>query len=111
MSAALIYSPVRRDDDLAAYRANDTPEEQQEARLASLAHDIVYLRARAIRENGPRVSVTIAVPWYDFGPHGLERLNRYLSELGQRVQATEQVLDTGRYVHIAPIKRRMAATA
>jgi hypothetical protein len=107
MTQNVIETPVRRDDDLAAYRANDTPEEQQEARIASLAHDIVYLRDRAKREQGPRVVVTIATPWYDLG---VERLQVYLRELGINATITEQRLESGRYLQVAPVSRQRGAT-
>lgn len=90
-------------DDLAAYQERYTPEERDELRLASLAHDIVFLRELARREHGSRASVTIAIPWND---PGVERLAQYLTELGERVRVTEQILDTGRYLHIAPIRRQ-----
>jgi len=67
MSYEMIYKPAKRDDDLAAYRREETAEETAEARIASLAHDIVYLRDRARRAQGGRVIVTIAIPWYDLG--------------------------------------------
>jgi hypothetical protein len=90
-------------DDLAKYQERYTSDEQDELRLASLAHDIVFLRERVRRENGPRAIVLIAVPWYDLE---IERLARYLTELGQRVQITEQELDTGRYLQIVPLRRQ-----
>lgn len=103
MSAEFVHSQVYKDDDLAKYEDRYTPEEREELRAASLAHDIVFLREHARRENGPRAIVTIAVPWCDLG---VERLARYLTELGERVRVTEQTLDTGRYLHIAPIRRQ-----
>jgi hypothetical protein len=103
MREKLIHTPVRRNDDLAAYRANDTPEEQHEAVIASLAHDVVYLHDRAKRERGSRVIVTIAIPWYDLG---IERLQIYLRELGVNATITEQRLESGRYLQIAPIPRQ-----
>lgn len=96
-------SPVQHDGDLATYQERYTPEEREELRLASLAHDIVFLRELARREHGSRASVTIAIPWNDLG---VERLARYLTELGERVRVTEQILDTGRYLHIAPLRRQ-----
>lgn len=103
MSQERVYTSAHKDDDLARYQERYTPEERDESRLASLAHDIVFLRELARRENGPRASVTIVVPWSDLG---VERLARYLTELGERVRVTEQTLDTGRYLHIAPIRRQ-----
>ena len=103
MTEERISSPAQEDDDLAAYLERYTPEERDELRLASLAHDIVFLREFARRENGSRASVTIAIPWHDLG---VERLAHYLTELGERVRVTEQILDTGRYLHIAPLRRQ-----
>lgn len=100
-----VTSPVYRDDDLAAYRAGETPEERDEARVASLAHDILFLREHAKRNQGPRVVVTIAIPWYDLG---IERLRLYLHELGVKASVTEQQLESGRYLEIAPIPRQRA---
>ncbi len=96
-------SPAQQDDDLATYQERYTREERDELRLASLAHDIVFLRELARREHGSRASVTIAIPWNDLG---VELLAKYLTELGERVRITEQILDTGRYLHIAPIRRQ-----
>lgn len=101
MSAGFADTPVHKDDDLAAYTSQYMPAEQAEARVASLAHDIVYLRERAKRD-GRYAVVAIAVPWYD---QGAEKLARYLAELGARVQITEQHLATGRYLEVAPRPR------
>ncbi|HEY8599908.1 MAG TPA: hypothetical protein VIL85_15835 [Thermomicrobiales bacterium] len=90
-------------DDLSTYQERYTLQEQEELRLASLAHDIVFLRELARREHGSLASVTIAIPGNDLG---VERLAQYLAELGERVRVTEQILDTGRYLHIAPIRRQ-----
>ena len=103
MTPEQISSPVQKDDDLAVYQDRYTPEDQEELRLASLAHDIVFLRELARREHGSRASVTIAIPWNNLG---VERLAHYLTELGERVRVTEQILDTGRYLHIAPLRRQ-----
>ncbi len=107
MRQELIYSPVHKDDDLARYEERYTPEERDELRVASLAHDIVFLRVRARGEHGPRAVVTIAIPWYDLG---VDRLARYLEALGERVRITEQHLDTGRYLQIVPIRRNGGAS-
>ncbi len=107
MSYETIYKPAKRDDDLAAYRREETAEETAEARIASLAHDIVYLRDRARRAQGGRVIVTIAIPWYDLG---IERLQLYLRELGVNATITEQRLESGRYIQIAPVPRQRGTT-
>jgi len=103
MNGEPIYSQAAKDDDLTRYQERYSPEERDELRLASLAHDIVFLRELARRENGSRASVTIAIPWNDLG---VEHLARYLAELGERVRVTEQTLATGRYLYIAPIRRQ-----
>lgn len=103
MTQEQMPNPALPQDDLAAYQERYTSEEREELRLASLAHDIVFLRELARREHGSRASVTIAIPWNDLG---VERLAQYLTELGERVRVTEQILDTGRYLHIAPIRRQ-----
>ena len=103
MTPERISSPAQQDDDLATYQERYSPEERDELRLASLAQDIVFLRELARREHGSRTSVTIAIPWNGLG---IERLTEYLSELGVRVRVTEQILDTGRYLHIAPMRRQ-----
>ncbi len=103
MIQTVVIPPVQQGDDLAQYQERYTPDEQDELRLASLAHDIVFLRERARRENGPRAIVLIAVPWSDLG---VERLARYLTALGERVHITEQALDSGRYLQIVPIRRQ-----
>jgi hypothetical protein len=102
MSQQIVYPQTHQEDDLARYEERYTPEERDELRVASLAHDIVFLRDRARREYGPRAVVTIAVPWYDLR---VERLTAYLAALGERVRVTEQRLETGRYVQVAPIRR------
>jgi len=107
MSQKVVTPPVDQGDDLAKYQERYSPDEQDELRLASLAHDIMFLRERARRENGPRTIVMIAVPWYDLG---VDRLARYLTELGERVQITEQELETGRYLQIAPLRRQVGGT-
>lgn len=101
MTITKIYEPVHKDDDLAAYVAQYSEQEQEELRVASLALDIVYLRERAKRDGRYGV-VTISVPWFDLRS---EVLTRYLRELGARVQITEQTLDTGRYLEVAPAPR------
>jgi len=98
-----VYTPVQQ-DDLAKYEERYTEQERDELRIASLAHDIVFLRNRAKRQHGSRAVVTIAVPWHDLG---LQRLARYLEGLGERVRITEQELETGRYVQIEPLGRQV----
>jgi hypothetical protein len=107
MNPTTVYRPVHKHDDLAEYVERYSPDERDELRVASLAHDIVFLREHARRENGARVVVTIAVPWYDLG---VERLARYLTALGERVDVTEQQLETGRYLQIAPVRRQTTGT-
>lgn len=103
MNPTTVLRSVHKDDDLAEYVGQYSPEERDELRVASLAHDIVFLRELARRETRGRVVVTIAVPWYDLG---VERLTRYLTALGERVHVTEQQLETGRCLQIAPIRRQ-----